>query len=150
MKSHRFKLYRAHSISFISSNVNNFFWSWILKSVTKFRKRNRKWLFFVHVLQKTRIPAFSRRSRALTAKKCTEKRDARAKLLFCQSKPIAFLPFSLRSTSSLLFITEPRSLHFRLQSHSASRPRDQQKRRALGARMPSLLVVCASLLNFYL
>ena len=44
----------------------------------------------------------SRRSRALTAKKCTKKRDARAKLLFCQSKAIAFLPFSLTSTSSLL------------------------------------------------
>ena len=36
----------------------------------------------------------------MTAKICTKKRDARAKLLFCQSKPIAFLPFSL--TSSLL------------------------------------------------
>ena len=42
------------------------------------------------------------RSRASTTKKCTKKRDARAKLLFCQSKPIAFLPFSLPSTSSLL------------------------------------------------
>ena len=29
-------------------------------------------------------------SRATTAKKCTEKRDARAKLIFCQSKPIVF------------------------------------------------------------
>ena len=38
----------------------------------------------------------------VTAKKCTKKRDARAKLLFCQSKPIAFLPFSLTSPSSLL------------------------------------------------
>ena len=27
----------------------------------------------------------SRRSRAVTAKKCTKKRDARAELLFCQS-----------------------------------------------------------------
>ena len=30
----------------------------------------------------------------MTAKKCTKKRNASAKLLFCQSKPIAFLPFS--------------------------------------------------------
>ena len=37
-----------------------------------------------------------------TAKKCTKKRDARAKLLFCQSKPIGFIPFSLPSPSSLL------------------------------------------------
>ena len=29
------------------------------------------------------------------AKKCTKKRDARAKLLLCQSKPIAFLLFSV-------------------------------------------------------
>ena len=38
----------------------------------------------------------------MTAKKCTKKRDARAELLFCQSKAIAFLPFSLLSPSSLL------------------------------------------------
>ena len=31
-----------------------------------------------------------------------KKRDARAKLLFCLSKPIAFLPFSLPSASSFL------------------------------------------------
>ena len=33
-------------------------------------------------LQPDQIKAFSRRSRAATAKKCTKKRDARAKLLF--------------------------------------------------------------------
>ena len=36
------------------------------------------------------------------AKKCTKKRDAHAKLLFCQSKPNSFLPFSLPLLSSLL------------------------------------------------
>ena len=36
------------------------------------------------------IKAFSRRSRAVAAKKCKKKRDTRAKLLFYQSKPIAF------------------------------------------------------------
>ena len=38
-------------------------------------------------------------------KKCTKKRDARAKLFccfFCLSEPIAFMPFSLKSPSSLL------------------------------------------------
>ena len=44
------------------------------------------------------IKAFSRRSRAVAAKKCSKKRDARA--LFNQSITIAFLPFSF--TSSLL------------------------------------------------
>ena len=41
----------------------------------------------------------------LTAKKCTKKRDSRAKLLFCQSKPITFLPFPLTPTLSLLKLT---------------------------------------------
>ena len=40
--------------------------------------------------------------RATTAKKCTDKCNARAKLLFCQPKPIAFLPFLLPSPSTLL------------------------------------------------
>ena len=36
----------------------------------------------------------------VTAKKmCTKKCDARAELLFCQTKPVAFLPFSLTSPS---------------------------------------------------
>ena len=39
---------------------------------------------------------------ATTGKKRTKKRDASAKLLFCLSKPIAFLTISLPSTSSLL------------------------------------------------
>ena len=40
--------------------------------------------------------------RAVTAKKSTKKRDARAKFLLCQSDPIAFLPFLWPSLSSLL------------------------------------------------
>ena len=55
-----------------------------------------------HVLHKTRNKALSRRSRAVRVKTCKTKRDARAKLLYCQSKPIAFLTFSLTSLSSLL------------------------------------------------
>ena len=38
----------------------------------------------------------------MTAKKCTKKCDGRAKLLFCQPKPIALMLFSLTSPSSLL------------------------------------------------
>ena len=37
----------------------------------------------------------------VTAKKCAKRRDARAKLFFCQSKLIGSLPFSLPSPSSL-------------------------------------------------
>ena len=42
----------------------------------------------------------------MTAKKCTKKRDARAKLLFrlTNYKPIAFLPFLLPSPSLLLHL----------------------------------------------
>ena len=43
----------------------------------------------------------------MTAKKYTKKRDARAELLFCQSEPIAFLPFSSTSPSSLLKLPNP-------------------------------------------
>ena len=49
-------------------------------------------LVCVHVLHKTVV--FSRRSRTVTAKKCTKRRDARAELLFYQSKFIAFMPLS--------------------------------------------------------
>ena len=73
-----------------------------LKAVSNFRKRKRKSLSCVHVLDKAWNKSFSRCTRAATAKKWTEKRDARAKLLFCQSKPIVFLPFSVTSPSSLL------------------------------------------------
>ena len=48
----------------------------------------------------------------MTAKKCTKKRDGRAELLFYQSKPIAFMPFSLTSPSSLLEL----SIAFRLEN----------------------------------
>ena len=34
-------------------------------------------------------------SRSTTVEKCPKKRDARAKLLFCLSKSIAFMPYSL-------------------------------------------------------
>ena len=73
-----------------------------LKAVSNFRKRKRKSLSCVHVLDKAWNKAFSRCTRAATAKKWTEKSDARAKLLFCQSKPIVFLPFSVTSPSSSL------------------------------------------------
>ena len=59
------------------------------RTVSKFRKTKTKSSSCVHVLQKTWNQGVPRRSRAVTAKKCTKKRGARAKLLFCQSKPIA-------------------------------------------------------------
>ena len=52
----------------------------------------KKWLSCVHVLH----------SRVTRTKKCPKKRESRAKSLFCQSKPIAYLPFSLPSPSTFL------------------------------------------------
>ena len=74
----------------------------IIKNVLKYRKRKRKSLSCVHLLHKTWNKALSRRSRAVTAKKCTITRDARAKLLFCLFKPIAFLTIWLTPPSTLL------------------------------------------------
>ena len=59
---------------------------------------------FSHPRQNVRTwnKAFSHRSRAMTAKKCTKKAWCRAKLLFYQCKPIGLLPFSFSSLSPLL------------------------------------------------
>ena len=85
MKSRYIKLYRAYVISFNSSNLGIFLWIGILKTVSKFRKRKTKLLCYFPNYVKLGIF-----SRGVTAKKCTKKRDARAKLLFCQSKPFCF------------------------------------------------------------
>ena len=103
MNSHpRFKLYRAFSISCTSSSVGKCFWNWILKDCIKVQEKKRKLLSCVPVLDKTWIQAFSRCSRATTAKKCTKKVWCTCKVVVLLIKPIAFLPFSLPSTSSLL------------------------------------------------
>ena len=84
----------------------------ICQMLTKFsgylfqKKIKRKFLCYVHLLYKAGVyEKVSCRSRASTAKKCTKKRDASAKQLFCLYKPIVFLfflPYSLSSPSSLL------------------------------------------------
>ena len=102
VKSRCFKLYSAYSISFNLSNVGSFLElnSKILYRSSGKEKESRCLVFTFST--KREIKAFSHRSRAVTARKCTKKRDARAKMLFCQSKPTAFLPFLLTSPSSLL------------------------------------------------
>ena len=54
----------------------NSFWAEFLRTTFKFTS-------FVCVLHKTWNKAFSRRSRAVTAKKCTKSRAARAEVLLC-------------------------------------------------------------------
>ena len=79
------QLYRAYSISFNSSNL----------------EFNSKGLYQSSGKEKESW-VLSRCSRATTAKKCTKKHDACAKLLLCQSKPIGFSLFLLPSLSLLL------------------------------------------------
>ena len=95
-------LLQTYSISFNLSNVGSFLElnSKILYRSSGKEKESRCLVFMFST--KREIKAFSHRSRAVTARKCTKKRDARAKMLFCQSKPTAFLPFLLTSPSSLL------------------------------------------------
>ena len=91
MNSRCVKLYRACSISFYSSNVGKFPWSWILKDSIKIQeKKNKVVVLYSRPRKNVKLFALSRRSRATTAKKCTKKRDTRAKLLFRQSKPVVF------------------------------------------------------------
>ena len=112
-KTRCFKLYRAYSISFISSNVGNFFWSSILKDCIEVqeKKKESRCLVFTS-LKKREIRQFHvvvvqwRQ----TVKKGTKKRVARAKLLFCQSKPVAFVTFLLTSPWSLLKLPNEASI----------------------------------------
>ena len=83
VNSHRFKLYRAYSILFTSSNVGKCFWSWILKDCIKVQEKKRKLLSCVPLLDKTWIQAFSRCSRETTAKKCTKKGWCTCKVVIC-------------------------------------------------------------------
>ena len=64
------------------------------------RKRARVFVLCLRSPQNLKLVS-SRSSRATTAKKCTKKRDVRARMSFYQSKPIASLTFSLPSPSPL-------------------------------------------------
>ena len=69
----------------------NSFWSWISINHMEFIKRKKILSLLVYVLHKTWNYAFSRGNRAVGVKKCTKKRDARAKLLFSSVKLFLFL-----------------------------------------------------------
>ena len=97
-----FKLYRAYSISFNSSIFSKFFWSWILKYCIEVHEKKKKVVVLCsHFAQKVKLGTFTLQSCSDGKKKCTKKFDARAKLLFCLSKPVTVLTFSLTSPSSL-------------------------------------------------
>ena len=101
--SHCLKIYRVNSISFNSTNVDEFHWSWILKDCIEVREKKKKMfagLVFTfsskREIRHSHVVVVQRRAR-----KCTKKCDARAKLLFSLSNLFLFLPCSLPSPSSL-------------------------------------------------
>ena len=106
-------LYRVYFISFNSSNVGKCLWSWILKDCIKVQGKENKIVVLCSRPQQNvksgvfHIVVVQRRQ---TEKYHTKKRDARVKLLFCQTKPIGLLPFSMPSPSSLLSLIYPRDL----------------------------------------
>ena len=74
--------------------------NYLVSACPSSKKRKTISSSLVYVLHKTWNWAFSRRSRAVTVKKCTKKRDARAELLFCLLNLLLLLTFSLLSASS--------------------------------------------------
>ena len=76
-----------------------FFRGWILKGCIWVHERKKKIsVFCSRKIRTFHVVVVQRRQRNEQKKK----RDARARLLFYQSKPYCFLPFSLTSPSSLL------------------------------------------------
>ena len=70
------------------SNAGEFSGVEFLETAHKFRKRKKNSSSCVYVLHKTPHREISCPSRAVTAKKCTKKCDARAELLFWLLSPL--------------------------------------------------------------
>ena len=104
-KTRCFKLYSAYSISFISSNVGNFFWSWILKDCIEVQEKKKGSRCLVFMSSKKReIRQFHV---VVVQWRQTEKMYKKAwyackVVVLPESKPVAFVTFLLTSPSSLL------------------------------------------------
>ena len=115
MESHCFKLHRSNLVSSNLSNVGKIFWVESERTVSKFQKKN----FSVVLTYSIKQASETRKFHVTVVQQ--RLRNARAKLFFCQSKPIAFfavakLPIVVIQTfgyhgnvtsrfSSLLFLT---------------------------------------------
>ena len=96
MCSRCFKLCRTYSISLYSSDVGEFFWSWILKDCIRVQEKKKRVVVLCSRPQ-FHIVVVQRRQRnvqnsVIHVQSCC----------FCQSNPLAFLPSSLPSLWSLL------------------------------------------------
>ena len=104
MKSRCFKLYCAYPSLSIRQMLAIFFRSSILKDCIKVQEKKEK----VVVLRSRPPPNVNRHLHVVIVVQWRQRnvqksvKRTRAKLLFCQSKPIAFLPFLLTSPPSLL------------------------------------------------
>ena len=87
------------------SNASEPFWNWISVNHIQVHKEKENLPLLVYVLHETWNWAFSRGSRAVTAKKCTKKRDALAKMLFCLVKLLLSLLPRLRCILNVLLFT---------------------------------------------
>ena len=75
-----------------------------LKHYIKVQEKNKEVVVFVHVLdKKVKLGTFTGCSRVATAKKCTKKRDARAKILFFQSNYKPRVRTRLSTSNSMTF-----------------------------------------------
>ena len=95
--------YRAYSMLFISSNLSEFFRSWILKdSINNQKKRKRVVVLFSRPPQNVKFGSFTSQSCNDGVEMYKKSWCTRNKVVVLLIKPIAFLPFSLTSPSSLL------------------------------------------------
>ena len=98
------KFIPSYSMSFNLSNIGQVFWIWILKDwlSLKMNEQENRCLVITSSTKHEINEEVPCCDHATMAKKCTKKHDARCKVLFCQSKLIAFLPFLLMLSSFLL------------------------------------------------
>ena len=103
MNSHCFQPHRSYSVSFYLSKVGEIFWDLITKRPYLILEKESFCAAFTYSIKRAReirmfhVAVLQRRLRNLQ-----KRRAARTRLLFCLSKPLAFLLFVLLSPSSLL------------------------------------------------
>ena len=103
MNSHCFKPHRSYSVSFYLSKVGEIFWDLNTKRPYLILEKESFCAAFTYSIErageirKFHVAVLQRRLRSVQ-----KRRAARTRLLFCLSKPLAFLLFLLLSPSSLL------------------------------------------------
>ena len=103
MNSHCFQPHRSYSVSFYLSKVGEIFWDLNTKRPYLILEKESFCAEFTYSIKRAReirkfhVAVLQRRLRNVQ-----KRRAARTRLLFCLSKPLAFLLFVLLSPSSLL------------------------------------------------